>query len=220
MYNTMKIKKIFIAGLLFIAISTGIWLLIETTSEITSPDGQIVVSVHKDDDNLIELEIVDKKHGIREIKKTRSAIYLKYKIYFWSNEHFLFESSDTGSVLFSRSNNKWVGTDVLSFLNPTKKCMVILLPEKEKIKHEDGIDEKSNKLTGSSTSEEPRYELLIFSNSKSKLIFTGEWYHFPEDDSFYNIIEWISPNEFTLNKEKCPRLFRITDGNIFQGQAK
>jgi len=216
----MKTKKLLIAGLLFTAISTGIWLFIETTSEITSPDGQIVVNVHKDGDNLIELEIVDKKYGIREIKKTRSAIYLKYKIYFWSNEHFLFESSDTGSVLFSRSNNGWVETDVFSSLNPTKTCMAILLPEKEKIKHEDGIDEKSNELTDSSTSEEPGYELVIFFHDESKLLFTGQWYHLPEDDSFYNMIEWISPNELILNKEKGPSLFRITDGNIFPGQVK
>ena len=183
-------------------IITILYLIQIPTDQHYSADKRIIIQTYKDDENLISLRIIDKKHNANEIKRTNASAYQRFEITFWGNDNFLFDSSDIGSALFSYKNDEWYGMNVLSYSSPTKKFRVVLLPQKEKMKQADGINKAGNELKDNRFSFEDQYELLVFTHQNSTPLKASEKYYFSINDFPENAIKWIKENEFILAEKE------------------
>ncbi len=182
--------------------------------KFSSPDKHIVVKA-SDDKNLVKLTIIDKRHGINEIKKTRAASYLNFEITFWGNNNFLFDSSDIGSALFSYNDDQWYGMNVFSFLSPNKELIAILVPKAEKMKQTDGIDRKGEELKDSKIGLTEEYELLVLAHAEPAVLVSDRWYFFPVNHPPFDAISWLKQNEFLLKEKDRSIYFTIKKDHSF-----
>lgn len=212
----MRKQRIFILFFLLFGISLIILILTKNNSKFTSPDKQVIIRVHVNDEKLILLEIFDEKLEKKEIKNTRSSIYQSYKINFLDNNNFIFDSSDSGPALFERGREQWHGMRVFSFLNPTKEFIAILVPEQELMKQTDGVNRNGDDFKDEISYLSCEYKLLVFGNGKSMHFPVGRWYHFSSVNPPHKAVKWLNENKFILQEKNNCIAYTIKDGKIFE----
>ena len=205
--NKLKTRKILLLFIIVISLIFSAFMLNKT--KFVSHDKTVIVKTYGNDENLIDLKIIDKRHHLEEIKYTNSSKYQRFKISFWGNNNFLFDSSDTGTALFQYNKNRWHGMNVFAFPNSKNEFIVILLPQEEKMKQTDGIDRQGYDLKDNRISLKDKYELLILAKENISLATSAKWHLFSLENPPYDAVKWLNANEFILTSEERPVHFII-----------